>query len=378
VVTLVLGLAVVSATVSAGLGWLRAGGGDYDEKTLDLHRWSSIGVVVLSALALALQGAGWRAPLKRLTTVAYRVILTAAVGLLMYAGHQGGNLTHGSKYLVKNAPEFVRSWIDDEPQEAVGTTAGLDEKDRFFAEKIQPLFAHKCGECHGAEKQKGGYRLDERETALRGGKSGEVAIKPGDPLHSNLIRLITLPAHDDDIMPPEGKATLSPAEILDLVHWIGEGAHFPEPAEPTPPVAAAAVVAPVQNPPPGETNQAMPPKPASPPLVAPLPLTPTGDHLTYAHDIRPIFQRHCVVCHGPDKQKRGLRLDSREAALRGARGGETVVIPGQATQSLVYQRITIPERADPADEHMPPPHKQLPLTGDEISLIGRWINAGAP
>ena len=51
--------------------------------------------------------------------------------------------------------------------------------------------------------------------------------KPGDPLASNLVRLILLPSDDDEVMPPTGKGTLTPDEVLHLVRWIQQGAHFP-------------------------------------------------------------------------------------------------------------------------------------------------------
>ncbi|MCB1210962.1 MAG: hypothetical protein KDK97_16685, partial [Verrucomicrobiales bacterium] len=49
-----------------------------------------------------------------------------------------------------------------------------------FERDIRPLFESHCVSCHGADKQKGSYRLDERASALKGGDSDKAAIVPGD------------------------------------------------------------------------------------------------------------------------------------------------------------------------------------------------------
>lgn len=385
VVAFVLALAVSSAGLAAALGLMRAGAGDYDEKTLTAHQWSGLAVVVLTALAFWFQRLAARGGFGTALNACYRGTLAAAVGSLIYAGHQGGNLTHGSKYLVKNAPDFVKSLVEDEPEEPGPIGGYANEKERFFAETIHPIFQNKCSECHGAEKQKGGYRLDVKEIAMQGGTSGEAAIKPGDPMHSQLVRLITLSPHDDDVMPPEGKSTLTAQEIVDIIHWIGDGAHFPE--------KSSNVVAQVQDVSSTNSNRdeasvlAAPTasvltnaEPIMKPVEQPKPVVfaKREGRLTFARDIKPIFEAHCVICHGPEKQKRGLRLDTLPAIVQGARGGEVVLVPGDPSKSAIYQRITIPEKADPADEHMPPPHKKLSLTTIEISSVAEWIQAGAP
>lgn len=62
--------------------------------------------------------------------------------------------------------------------------------ERLFAEKVRPLLADKCLACHGgkADDIKGSFDLRTRETALRGGESGEAAIVPGRPAESPLYR----------------------------------------------------------------------------------------------------------------------------------------------------------------------------------------------
>ena len=72
-----------------------------------------------------------------------------------------------------------------------------------FSRTIQPLLAEHCFHCHGQDEgtRKGGLRLDDREAALKGGKSDGPAIVPGQPDKSALLTRIL--SHDaDEVMPP--------------------------------------------------------------------------------------------------------------------------------------------------------------------------------
>ena len=64
------------------------------------------------------------------------------------------------------------------------------EQERFFEEKVRPLLATNCLECHGAKKQESGLRLDSRQAVIDGGDSGERAVVPGDPDRSLLVKAI--------------------------------------------------------------------------------------------------------------------------------------------------------------------------------------------
>lgn len=92
----------------------------------------------------------------------------------------------------------------------------------------------------------------------------------------------------------------------------------------------------------------------------------------YQARIAPILDRHCVSCHGPEKQKAKLRLDSFEAVMRGAESG-VMVKPGDARGSELFRRITLPASDD---EVMPTDGKPL-LSRDEIRNIELWIIGGA-
>ena len=60
----------------------------------------------------------------------------------------------------------------------------------------------------------------------------------------------------------------------------------------------------------------------------------------FVKDIQPILQESCVKCHGPEKQKGDLRLDSKDAAFKGGKDG-AVITAGQADKSDLYRRITL-------------------------------------
>src|SRR5436309_2389360 len=92
----------------------------------------------------------------------------------------------------------------------------------------------------------------------------------------------------------------------------------------------------------------------------------------FAAQVRPILARACLKCHGPEKPKGGLRLDSRAAAMAGGDSGEPAVEPGSPEASGLIQRIT----SDDPGARMPIRGDRLPP--DEIALLSRWIADGAP
>ena len=242
IITLMLGLSVATTMLTIVLGLLRATSAEYDPQTLLMHKNYGIAVGVLTVVALVLQWLGYRegdgAAPRKLLRGGYRVLLLGNIGLLIVAGHGGGNLTHGSNYLTKNAPEFMKAMVEEEPEApAASATPGGNEQEKFYLEKVKPIFDTKCLNCHGPEKQKGKYRMDQPAIALKGGDSDKLAVKPGDPFASTLVRLLLLPPSDDDVMPPTGKGTLTPEEVMHVIRWIQQGAHIPghTPAEAKPP-----------------------------------------------------------------------------------------------------------------------------------------------
>jgi len=104
-------------------------------------------------------------------------------------------------------------------------------------------------------------------------------------------------------------------------------------------------------------------------------LPPPSDKkdLTYAADIKPIFEKaSCFKCHGPEKQKGKLRVDSLEAVLKGSKE-EKILVPGKSAESvLVFSVARLVE-----DDAMPPADKGEPLTNEQVGLVRAWIDQGA-
>ena len=90
----------------------------------------------------------------------------------------------------------------------------------------------------------------------------------------------------------------------------------------------------------------------------------------YARDIRPLFRNHCQSCHGPVKQKGGLRLDSGAAIHSGGKHGSVINLNAPANSSILVRIAATDE-----SERMPP--KGSRLTEDQIDLIRRWIDQGS-
>ncbi len=100
-------------------------------------------------------------------------------------------------------------------------------------------------------------------------------------------------------------------------------------------------------------------------------LPPVADHEVYfERDVRPLLDKHCVACHGSEKQEAGLRLDQRQAAMQGGDSGKSIV-PGKSAESRLIEYVA---GIDP-DRVMPPEGQRL--TAPEIGLLRAWIERGA-
>src|SRR4051795_3569884 len=85
--------------------------------------------------------------------------------------------------------------------------------------------------------------------------------------------------------------------------------------------------------------------------------------------IRPILAANCYDCHA-DERMGGLRVDSREALLKGGRSGP-VIVPGDPDKSLLIEAV----RQTRATLKMPQGGR---LTAAEVDALVEWVKAGAP
>ena len=204
----------ISAFVACIMGYMLSQSGDYEKSTLDTHFWFGIATTALAFLAWLIRTEIIRiqslAGLKPNISVLLLVILVLGI-----TGHYGGNLTHGSDYLLKYAP-----FGNDEKIPLVAVTnvkeAGV------YDYLVSPIFETKCISCHNKSKKKGGLSLQDSVAIKKGGENG-AAIAAGDVNKSELMRRVMLDPHHEDFMPPEGKTPLTDEEMAILNYWIDKG-----------------------------------------------------------------------------------------------------------------------------------------------------------
>ena len=96
--------------------------------------------------------------------------------------------------------------------------------------------------------------------------------------------------------------------------------------------------------------------------------------LDFVRDVAPVLQRHCVACHGAEKQKGDLRLDGRDHVLKPVAADAEVVLvqAGKPDESEMIRRV---ELQDGDDDAMP--QKGERLSAKEVSTLRAWIQEGA-
>jgi hypothetical protein len=199
-------LTSLTASVTALLGFFLSLQGDYDSDLFFRHKISGI---VLSFLCYAIL-------LVFLFLRKRRSILyfsgSAALILMIVAGHSGGSLTHGENFIFEpvNRDEIL--------------TLNKDEE-TIYRLAVEPILSKKCFSCHNESKKKGGLVMTSEELFIKGGKQGKEWME-GNPLESRLMQMIHLPIAHDEHMPPDGKPQLTEFEIHVLNTWIQEGASF--------------------------------------------------------------------------------------------------------------------------------------------------------
>ncbi len=91
----------------------------------------------------------------------------------------------------------------------------------------------------------------------------------------------------------------------------------------------------------------------------------------FAKHIQPLLAKKCVSCHGPEKQKAGLRLDRKGAVLKGGDDLGPAIVPGKSRESPLFRVVA------GLEEGLEMPAEGEKLTAAEIELLKRWIDGGA-
>ena len=108
--------------------------------------------------------------------------------------------------------------------------------------------------------------------------------------------------------------------------------------------------------------------------VSKLPPPADKQNVTFAKDIKPLFERSCTKCHGEEKQKAKLRVDTLEHTLKGSRG-EPILVKGKSAESEVV--FSVAKVHEDEDYWMPPEDKAQPFSKEEVALLRAWIDQGA-
>ena len=200
----------VSALFASILGYMLSLSGDYKESMIDSHLWFGIATTFFTFLA-------WLIRIEKIKIAKFSIVktnislLTLLVVLISITGHYGGNLTHGSDYLVKYAPF-------KEKEKEVAKVTKIE--DAFvFDHLVDPILENKCASCHNESKKKGGLSFQDSLSIMKGGKNGEI-LTIGDASKSEMIKRLLLNPTHDNFMPPKGKTPLTEEETAILTYWI--------------------------------------------------------------------------------------------------------------------------------------------------------------
>lgn len=106
--------------------------------------------------------------------------------------------------------------------------------------------------------------------------------------------------------------------------------------------------------------------------ITKLPPPSTKKGVTFEKDIKPLFERSCFECHGKERVKARLRLNTVEDIKKGSDYGPVIIVGNSAKSTLVHSMAGLIE-----DMMMPPEDKAQPLTKEELGLVRAWIDQGA-
>lgn len=192
---LLTSLTTVLATITGLLLSLEG----YESELMLFHKWIGITIsFIVYALVLMYR-----------SKKVYLVLLYFSFVGVVFGGHFGAGLTHGSNFLMEPITSATKKQID--------------ENTPIYTAYVEPILEAKCISCHNPQKHKGDLDLTSVEAIKRGGENGEVWLAHNIE-ESLLLQRVALPLEDEEHMPPDGKTQLTKQEIELLESWIGHGA----------------------------------------------------------------------------------------------------------------------------------------------------------
>ena len=200
-----------------------------------------------------------------------------------------------------------------------------------FSNQVKPILEAACTHCHGAEKDKGDFRLHTKEDMMKGNENGP-GLTAKDATKSAIYTTLILPHDDEMVMPPEKEGLLDKTQIEVIKGWIEQGADWPA----------------------GVTLAVKP-------------------RIDFVKHIQPILEQNCVSCHNPEKAKGDWILSSKKEAFETGENAPNIV-PFDLAKSAIYHSTTL----DAEDDDLMPPKKSGgPLKKEEIAMLKGWVEQGA-
>ena len=212
-----------------------------------------------------------------------------------------------------------------------------------FSRQVAPILAKSCGGCH-VTGRKGDFQMASYEGLMRTGM-----VQRGAGQASRLVEVILT----GDM--PRGGGKVSSQDVATLIAWIDAGAAC-DAANPAIGIDVLARGGAAPPPPPSAAVKAVAIKPGE---------------ISFAADVAPLLQEHCLKCHGGDETEANLSMATLQALLKGGRGGAAIVA-GKGSDSLLVKKLL---GAEIEGQRMP--LGRPPLADAQTGLIKAWIDQGA-
>jgi mono/diheme cytochrome c family protein len=242
-------------------------------------------------------------------------------------------------------PEPLTFAAPEKPMPAPGgTPAPIGDGKVSFSKHVAPILSNKCGRCH-IDDAKGKVKMSTFAELMKGSETDGVIIQVGSGKGSRLIEVI----ESGDM--PRGGAKISADELALLSKWIDEGAVNDAESE-------NAVL----------RQLAMTARAEMPKVTVE---KATGsEKVKFGLHIAPVLVAECIGCHGARQPAGGLSMLTFAALIGGGDSGAPV-LPGQAQESLLIQKL---KGAGGVDRM---PLRKPPLSDEVISQFETWIKDGA-
>lgn len=208
--------AAVSAIVTVVLGYMHIAEGGFVGPSAAQHRnfGTALALLVTGVAALRLS------PYAKSYAPVFFPASILFVVLASMTGHYGGNLTHGSTFLVEYAPQPIRGLAGLPPRRPPVENLAMADP---FLDVVKPMLDRRCTDCHNPDQQEAELDMTSYESLMEGGETGSVIVE-GRPEFSELLNRITLPPDDEAFMPAEGNTPLTDRQVEIIEWWIAAGA----------------------------------------------------------------------------------------------------------------------------------------------------------